>query len=98
MARLAMPPPYPRRPLRPPIAGNHAPRLPGRAPAAGSLGCMRLGILLATAVLLTGCDSSESGGRPPMPASREAGSAPLPRPDEPIPRDPDRLARRLAAT
>jgi Transglycosylase SLT domain len=58
---------------------------------------MRLGVVLVTALLLAACDSSETGSRSPAPAFREA-AAPLPRPDEPIPRDPERFARRLTQT
>jgi Transglycosylase SLT domain len=60
-------------------------------------GFIRLGIVLVTAVLLAGCDSSQSGAPAPAPASVEAAGQP-PRPDEPIPRDPDRIARRLTTT
>jgi Transglycosylase SLT domain len=58
---------------------------------------MRLGVVLLAALLLAGCDSSDSGSRTPPPASGEA-RAPLPAPDQPIPRDPGRLAQRLAST
>jgi hypothetical protein len=60
---------------------------------------MRLGIVLLASLLLAGCDSSQNAGpAPPSPAPGQAGPASLPAPDEPIPRDPRRLARRLADT
>jgi hypothetical protein len=62
---------------------------------------MRLGILLlATSLLLAGCASSEPDRpqeQPTAPRQAEAPPAPPP-PDEPIPRDPGRLAERLTAT
>ena len=58
---------------------------------------MRLAVTLVAVVLLAGCDSSESGGRAPAPGAVDAAEPP-PRPAEPIPRDPDRLARRLTTT
>jgi Transglycosylase SLT domain len=62
---------------------------------------MRLRVLvLATALLLAGCASSDTDGpdnRPSEPRRAQAPPPPPP-PDEPIPRDPDRLAARLTAT
>jgi hypothetical protein len=62
---------------------------------------MRLHVLvLATALLLAGCASSDTDGpneRPSGPARAQAPPPP-PAPDERIPRDPDRLAERLTAT
>jgi hypothetical protein len=57
-------------------------------------------LVLATALLLLGCASSDPDGpdeRPSEPGRAQAPPPPPP-PDEPIPRDPDRLADRLAAT
>jgi Transglycosylase SLT domain len=62
---------------------------------------MRFSVLvLATALLLAGCASSDTDGpdeRPSGPARAQAPPPP-PAPDEPIPRDADRLAERLTAT
>jgi membrane-bound lytic murein transglycosylase B len=57
-------------------------------------------LVLATALLLAGCASSDTDGpdeRPSRPARAQAPPPP-PAPDEPIPRDPDRLSERLTAT
>jgi Transglycosylase SLT domain len=62
---------------------------------------MRFSVLvLATALLLAGCASSDTDGpdeRPSAPGRAQAPPPP-PAPDEPIPRDADRLAERLTAT
>jgi membrane-bound lytic murein transglycosylase B len=62
---------------------------------------MRIAVLvLATSLLLAACASSEPDGqdeRPGAPSQAQAPPSP-PAPDEPIPRDPGRLAERLAAT
>jgi hypothetical protein len=62
---------------------------------------MRIRVLvLATSLLLVGCASSEPDGpneRPGAPRQAQAPPSP-PAPGEPIPRDPGRLAERLAAT
>ena len=62
---------------------------------------MRIAVLvLATSLLLAGCSSSEPdapNARPGAPSRAQAPPSP-PAPDEPIPRDPDRLSERLAAT
>jgi hypothetical protein len=61
-------------------------------------GFMRIATLLlaVVAIVLGGCASSDSGGgaRPPTTAAQTAP----PDPDEPIPRDPAALARRLTET
>src|SRR5918999_2202572 len=62
---------------------------------------MRLRVLvLVTSLLLAACASSESGGPSEQPSSPRAAQSPPspPPPDEPIPRDPGRLAKRLAGT
>ena len=55
--------------------------------------------LAAISLLLVGCSETTSGdpGQQTAPGQAE-GPPPLPRPDQPIPRDPQRLADRLAAT
>jgi hypothetical protein len=62
---------------------------------------MRLRLLvLGALLLLAGCASSEPGrpdAEPTMPNEAQAPASP-PAPDEPIPRDPGRLAERLKAT
>jgi hypothetical protein len=62
---------------------------------------VRLGLVVLAAVvaLLVGCsetESSEPGGQTAPEQAEEP--QPLPRPDQPIPRDPERLADRLATT
>jgi hypothetical protein len=62
---------------------------------------MRLRVLvLVTSLLLAACASSEPGGPSGQPSSPRAAQSPPspPPPDEPIPRDPGRLAKRLAGT
>lgn len=62
---------------------------------------MRLGLLVLVASLLVAGCASSGDGRPDAPTRTAAGAqepAGPPPPDEPIPRDPDRLAERLKAT
>jgi hypothetical protein len=62
---------------------------------------MRLAILvLAVSLWLAGCASSETGGREAQSSAPSQSQAPAspPAPDEPVPRDPGRLAERLTAT
>jgi hypothetical protein len=57
-------------------------------------------VVLGALLLLAGCASSEPGrpdAEPTMPNEAQAPASP-PAPDEPIPRDPGRLAERLKAT
>jgi len=57
---------------------------------------LRLVVLLAS-LLVAGCASSDGDQNPDAPSRTQAPPS-RPAPDEPIPRDPDRLATRLAAT